>query len=178
MQFHAGAPLITSDHFKLGSLCGIDGRLRTLSAENNQALATLARLVMTELELHRQSRKLAAALKEVKTLSGLLPLWRYRKDVRDDQGCWKRVEEYVGDRTSAEFSHGLCPKCAKIRCPGIHLTSPEFRRWDPDNRKETKRRRIDPNFAPWRRCDPTQAQRAVGDSALTATTPAQGWQRR
>jgi GAF domain-containing protein len=122
VRFYAGAPLITPDHFKLGSLCVIDRKPRTLSAEDKQALEALARLVMTELELRRSSRELAAALKEVKTLSGLLPICCYCKDVRDDQGYWKRVEEYVGDRTSAEFSHGLCPKCAKIHYPGIHLT--------------------------------------------------------
>ncbi len=122
IRFYAGAPLITSDNFKLGSLCVIDRNPRKLSAEEKAALEALSRLVMTALELRRSSRELAEALKEVKTLSGLLPICSYCKDIRDDKGYWNRVEEYVGERTSAEFSHGLCPKCAKIHFPGVHLT--------------------------------------------------------
>jgi GAF domain-containing protein len=122
VRFYAGAPLITSDHFKLGSLCVIDRNPRKLSAEERTALEALSRLVMTALELRRSSRELAEALERVKTLSGLLPICSYCKDIRDDQGYWKRVEEYIGDRTNAEFSHGLCPKCAKIHFPEIHLS--------------------------------------------------------
>jgi GAF domain-containing protein len=122
IRFYAGAPLITSDHFKLGSLCVIDRNPRKLSAEEKTALEALSRLVMTALELRRSTRELAESLERVKTLSGLLPICSYCKDIRDDQGYWKRVEEYIGDRTNAEFSHGLCPKCAKIHFPGVHLT--------------------------------------------------------
>ncbi len=49
---------------------------------------------------------------EVKSLRGLIPIcaWCGNK-IRDEKGNWKRVEEYVSERTSAEFTHTLCPEC-------------------------------------------------------------------
>lgn len=117
IRFYAGAPLITQDNFKLGSLCVIDREPRKLSAEEKTALEALSRLVMKGLELSRSSYELAQALEEVKTLSGLLPICSYCKDIKDDQGYWKRVEEYISTHTQAELTHGLCPKCAKKYFP-------------------------------------------------------------
>jgi PAS domain S-box-containing protein len=45
------------------------------------------------------------------TLSGLLSICLYCKKIRDAEGTWWPVEVYVGDRTEAEFTHGLCPAC-------------------------------------------------------------------
>ena len=117
IRFYAGAPLITPDRFRLGSLCVIDREPRTLTTEERSALESLSRMVMTELELRRISRELAHAVREVKSLTGLVPICAYCKDVRDDKGYWSRVEEYVSQKTGADFSHGLCPKCAKVHFP-------------------------------------------------------------
>jgi PAS domain S-box-containing protein len=56
--------------------------------------------------------ELREALKKVETLSGLLPICASCKNVRDDQGYWRRIEGYISERSGAEFSHGLCPTCA------------------------------------------------------------------
>jgi PAS domain S-box-containing protein len=58
-------------------------------------------------------RQLTAALKEVKTLRGILPICANCKRVRTDQGSWEQLEAYVRERTQAEFSHGVCPECAQ-----------------------------------------------------------------
>ncbi|MBK8727659.1 MAG: response regulator [Holophagaceae bacterium] len=55
--------------------------------------------------------KLEAALAEVKTLSGLIPICAWCKQVRDDQGFWQQVERYMADRTDANFTHSVCPNC-------------------------------------------------------------------
>jgi len=59
-----------------------------------------------------QAAALAAALTEVRTLRGLLPICANCKRVRTDQGSWEQIESYVRQRTDAEFSHGICPECA------------------------------------------------------------------
>ncbi|MFH0907480.1 MAG: CHASE3 domain-containing protein [bacterium] len=64
-------------------------------------------------------KKMMAALAEVKTLSGLLPMCSRCKSIRDDGGYWKRIEAYVSEHSDAEFSHGLCPKCAAELYPDI-----------------------------------------------------------
>jgi hypothetical protein len=60
--------------------------------------------------------RVTAALADVKTLRGLLPICAWCKKVRDDSGYWSRIEEYVSEHTEAEFSHGICPECrTKLR---------------------------------------------------------------
>jgi PAS domain S-box-containing protein len=55
--------------------------------------------------------QLKAALANVKTLSGLLPMCAWCKRIRDDQGSWSDVEHYVRRQTDADFTHGICPDC-------------------------------------------------------------------
>ncbi|MEO1370654.1 MAG: response regulator, partial [Acidobacteriota bacterium] len=54
---------------------------------------------------------LAEAAERVRTLRGLLPMCPVCKMVRDDDGFWSQVEEFVSSRTKVQFSHGLCPDC-------------------------------------------------------------------
>lgn len=55
--------------------------------------------------------QLQNALKEVRTLRGLLPICGYCKNIRTDTGTWEKIELYVKAHTDADFSHGICPKC-------------------------------------------------------------------
>ena len=61
--------------------------------------------------------KLQDALGEVRTLSGLLPICASCKKIRDDQGYWNQIEDYISSRSRATFSHGICPECAKKLYP-------------------------------------------------------------
>jgi PAS domain-containing protein len=44
-------------------------------------------------------------------LSELLPVCAWCKKLRDDQGYWQRLEEFVARRTGAKVTHGICPDC-------------------------------------------------------------------
>lgn len=57
--------------------------------------------------------RLQHLLAEVKTLSGMMPICSHCKKVRDDKGYWNQIEAYLNERTDAEFTHGICPDCAK-----------------------------------------------------------------
>lgn len=73
---------------------------------------------LMEKERERMILELQEALANVKTLSGLLPICASCKKIRDDKGYWNRIEEYIRDRTEAEFSHSICPDCRKKLYPG------------------------------------------------------------
>ena len=47
----------------------------------------------------------------------MLPICSACKKVRDDQGYWKQIEEYISQRSGAQFSHGLCPDCMEQLYP-------------------------------------------------------------
>lgn len=49
--------------------------------------------------------------KEIKVLRGLLPICAECKKIRDDNGKWWPIEEYIASRTEADFTHTLCPDC-------------------------------------------------------------------
>jgi PAS domain-containing protein len=72
---------------------------------------------ISERKKHEQEREhliaqLKSALTEVKTLSGLIPICAWCKNVRSDTGYWETVEQYVRHHSDADFSHGVCPTCA------------------------------------------------------------------
>jgi hypothetical protein len=64
-------------------------------------------------------RNLEHALAEIKTLRGILPICTHCKRIWNDAGFWEQVEVYVRNHTHAEFSHGLCPTCARQHYPEI-----------------------------------------------------------
>jgi PAS domain S-box-containing protein len=48
---------------------------------------------------------------ELKILGGLLPICSHCKKIRDDQGYWNQLEQYVTQFSRASFSHSICPDC-------------------------------------------------------------------
>jgi len=73
-----------------------------------------------EFELRRSNEELQKALKEVKVLRGLIPICASCKKIRNDGGFWQQLEEYLGEHSEAEFSHGLCQPCIKKLYPGVY----------------------------------------------------------
>jgi CRP-like cAMP-binding protein len=51
------------------------------------------------------------------SLGGLLPICLHCKNIRDESGSWVRIEDYIIDRSEADFTHGMCPDCMKKLYP-------------------------------------------------------------
>lgn len=77
------------------------------------------RLQRTRNVLHYKNRKLEDALTKVKTLSGLLPMCCSCKKIRDDEGDWRELEQYLCDHSNAQLTHGFCPDCVARLYPEL-----------------------------------------------------------
>jgi PAS domain S-box-containing protein len=69
--------------------------------------------VLIEKDRERLIDELQNALAKVKKLSGFLPICASCKRIRDDQGYWNQIETYISEHSEIDFSHGICPECAK-----------------------------------------------------------------
>ncbi len=90
-----------------------------IEEEKKKLVVEIEERIRVEREKERLIRELTGALGKVRRLSGLLPICASCKNVRDDKGYWSEIETYLRDHSEAEFSHGICPSCAKKLYPGF-----------------------------------------------------------
>ena len=57
--------------------------------------------------------ELQAALAQVRSLRGLIPICAWCKKIRNDHGYWEQLELYLTSHSEADFTHGMCPDCAR-----------------------------------------------------------------
>ncbi|HYK50032.1 MAG TPA: GAF domain-containing protein [Terriglobales bacterium] len=133
IRFYAGASLMTEGH-ALGALCVIDRVPRTLSPEQLDALRALSRQVQAQFDLRRNLKRLGeslaardraeqekertlkelrAALANIHTLEGLLPICLSCKKIQDQAGKWQPFEYYVRAHSEAKVTHKICPECSR-----------------------------------------------------------------
>jgi PAS domain S-box-containing protein len=62
-------------------------------------------------ERERLITELQEAVSSIRRLHGLIPICASCKKIRNDQGYWQQVEDYVREHSDAVFSHGLCGEC-------------------------------------------------------------------
>lgn len=113
IRFYAGAPLVTNDGFRLGTLCVIDRVPRSLDAFQLRALRTLGRQVISQLELRATAAALARRLLEAEArdvtessaladaatdgMSGRTFLARVTHDLRTPLNAILGFAEYLGE---------------------------------------------------------------------------------
>lgn len=76
-----------------------------------------AELRERERQLKHSNWELTEALKNIKTLYGLLPICASCKNIRDDKGYWHKLENYLKEHSDIRFTHGLCEDCVKKLYP-------------------------------------------------------------
>jgi hypothetical protein len=79
-------------------------------------------------QMKQREEELSRALSEVRTLSGMLPICMNCKKIRDDAGYWQQIEAYISEHSKAQFTHGICPQCAKLLFPEETEAVPEENR--------------------------------------------------
>lgn len=66
-----------------------------------------------ETDLMNVNESLQTALSRVREMGGIHSLCTSCKSILDDDGSWTKIDSYLKDKTKAEFSHGICPDCAR-----------------------------------------------------------------
>lgn len=61
----------------------------------------------------RQEKELASALSTLEKLGELLPICSYCKNIRSDEGYWKRIECFLEESMEQRLTHSICPQCAE-----------------------------------------------------------------
>ncbi len=108
------------------------GETAALKASLDSAEAQIAQLHVQKSELEKslaegkeKAAKLELRIEDLKTamntnsFDGRFPICSKCKDIRDEKGCWHTMEEFIEGLSDAEFSHSLCPDCARELYPDM-----------------------------------------------------------
>ncbi|MDD2903925.1 MAG: hypothetical protein PHU44_15975 [Syntrophales bacterium] len=80
------------------------------------AFLVLQRKITAE-KREKAVREREKALEVVKILRGYLPICAACKKIRNDAGYWTQIEAYIREHSEANFTHSICPECAKKLYP-------------------------------------------------------------
>lgn len=124
---YLGFPIMWPDGDVFGTLCAVDvkenkwgDQYERLMRTFKDAIEAHLALTLTMEALERKNLELELSLSEVKILRGILPICASCKKIRDDRGYWNQVEHYIKEHTEAQFSHSLCPDCARKLYPSMY----------------------------------------------------------
>ena len=111
---------------KDGTSVWVESQMTFLRDQNGRLIRTIGvtRNITERKWAERQQEKIIEELQEatakIKTLSGFIPICSSCKKIRDDEGYWKQLEAYISDHSTAEFTHALCPECARRLYPELY----------------------------------------------------------
>lgn len=171
IRFYAGAPLITDEGFRLGTLCVIDRVPRVLDDTQRKALAALSRQVVRQIEnraIARELMQVQSSLKQsqafLTTLIDTLPVAVYTKSFRPGKEgqlvLWNKASEKITGYSSAQvqgrtnrqiFPHDVALQHeahdAEIIATGRPVEVPKYRITRPDGTTRVLRTVSVPMFA-------------------------------
>lgn len=120
MIAYLGFPILFPDGKPFGTICVLDNKGNPYSDKFIHLIQNYREIIESSLELicfnhilGEKNKRFSDYLSEIKTLRGILPICANCKKIRDDKGYWNQIESYISAHSEAEFSHGICPECAK-----------------------------------------------------------------
>ena len=103
-------------------------RLRThLHVRRGSDLSKIQLLVTTARLDFRGERQVLPTVEDVTDLfllQNLLPICAPCKSIRDDQGYWAQVDNYLNEHANLKFTHGLCSSCVSNYLPSLGRAAP------------------------------------------------------
>lgn len=102
---------------KDGSLFFVEVSVSYVRKKNGTSVGLIASFVditrrkVAEEKTEKLLFKLQNALKKIEVLQGMIPICSNCKKIRDDNGYWRQLEEYLHEHSGTVFSHGMCDEC-------------------------------------------------------------------
>lgn len=164
IRAYLGAPLITTDGFRLGTLCAIDRRPRQFTADQVDVLRQLSAIAVDEVELRLERRRALAAAErsrrtteEHRILFEEAPLALWTLDPAGTVLSWNHAAEQLFGWTSEEVIGGFVPtvgddergeydQLARELTELKHSITTDRRRWRKDGTLLDVRLAITPLF--------------------------------
>ena len=124
-EFRQFGGVFTQEFLKAdGTVLIMDMTLTMIPWDCGQAFIATLRDVTERLRYEEERERLIGELREaldnIKRLKGLLPICANCKKIRNDDGYWQQVETYIHEHSEADFTHGICPDCARELYPDIY----------------------------------------------------------
>jgi len=99
-------------------------RQRTVMELVRETSVRAVELLVTAAPFDHDGQRLALLvledITELSTLRRLLPICASCKKIRNDDNYWQSVERFFSSNLNVNFSHGLCPDCARTLYPEIN----------------------------------------------------------
>ena len=93
-----------------------------LKKTNRKLEEEIARRKTAEAEKDRVIDVLKKTIRKINTLKGLLPICAACKRIRNKKGEWRPIENYISEHSNADFTHDICPECAKKLYPDVDIS--------------------------------------------------------
>jgi len=111
IRFYAGSPLHAPSGHRVGSLCVIDNKPRTLDSRQLRILEALGKQVDSLFKIRQISHELHQSRQLNRDLKRLLPICTICGRVKQADD-WAELEEYIQSNTSEQLSRQVCPDCS------------------------------------------------------------------
>lgn len=118
MISYLGYPIMLPNDVPFGTLCILDRTPSDYSPTVQELVRKFRDLIQYQLELiwmnealGEENRRISDHLEEIQALRGLIPICAWCKKIRDGEGYWNAVENYLVRHPGARLSHAICPTC-------------------------------------------------------------------
>jgi len=71
-------------------------------------------------DLVNANGELKKQMEEIRELRQIIPICSGCKKIRDDKGYWNQLETYLKTHSNIDFTHGICPECARKLYPQLY----------------------------------------------------------
>ena len=68
-----------------------------------------------------QIRLFRKLYKRIRVLEGFIPICASCKKIRNGRDQWEEMEKYITKHSLAQFSHSICPSCARQLYPDLYI---------------------------------------------------------